>query len=150
MMVMELVLRPATEGDRDTAHRLLTAQLVEHRLPADPDGVARRIVALRNSDRGDRPSGGARAGDSSRSPSAELPLTDIRQLIKAAGLAPERIAALAPLTTVYGGETVNPLTAPAQVIAALPGVDRGRLEAFLETRRRFPDDAQCDSCLPRW
>src|SRR5256886_3856685 len=43
MMVMELVLRPATEGDRDTAHRLLTAQLVEHRLPADPDGVARGI-----------------------------------------------------------------------------------------------------------
>lgn len=40
---MSLVLRPATEADRDTAHRLLTAQLIEHRLPADPDGVARGI-----------------------------------------------------------------------------------------------------------
>src|SRR2546429_6479193 len=43
MAVMDLVLRPATEADRDSAHRLLTAQLVEHRLPADPDGVARGI-----------------------------------------------------------------------------------------------------------
>jgi len=40
---MDLVLRPATEADRDSAHRLLTAQLIEHRLPADPDGVARGI-----------------------------------------------------------------------------------------------------------
>ena len=40
---MSLVLRPATEADRDTAHRFLTAQLIEHRLPANPDGVARGI-----------------------------------------------------------------------------------------------------------
>jgi GNAT superfamily N-acetyltransferase len=40
---MSLFLRPATDADRGTAHRLLTAQLVEHRLPADPDGIARGI-----------------------------------------------------------------------------------------------------------
>jgi len=40
---MNLVLRPATSADRGTAHRLLTAQLIEHHLPADPDGVTRGI-----------------------------------------------------------------------------------------------------------
>src|SRR2546430_3596400 len=43
MAAMDLVLRPATEADRNIAHRLLTAQLIEHRLPADPDGVAHGI-----------------------------------------------------------------------------------------------------------
>jgi general secretion pathway protein K len=46
-----------------------------------------------------------------------------------------------PLTTVYGSDTVNPLTAPAEVIAALPGVDRKQLEAFLAARRQTPTDA---------
>jgi general secretion pathway protein K len=36
---------------------------------------------------------------------------------------------------------VNPLTAPPGVIAALPGVDGARLEAFLAGRRSFPADA---------
>jgi len=40
---MDLVLRRAGEVDRDVAHGLLTAQLIEHRLPADPEGVARGI-----------------------------------------------------------------------------------------------------------
>jgi ribosomal protein S18 acetylase RimI-like enzyme len=40
---MNLVLRRAREGDRDSAHQLLTAQLIEHRLPADTEGVARGI-----------------------------------------------------------------------------------------------------------
>jgi ribosomal protein S18 acetylase RimI-like enzyme len=40
---MDLVFRVAGQADREVAHRLLTAQLVEHQLPADPDGVARGI-----------------------------------------------------------------------------------------------------------
>jgi GNAT superfamily N-acetyltransferase len=39
----DLVVRPAGAADRETAHRLLTAQLVEHHLPADPDGISRGI-----------------------------------------------------------------------------------------------------------
>src|SRR2546430_10015182 len=39
----DLVVRPAEAADRDTAHRLLTAQLVEHRLPADAEGISRGI-----------------------------------------------------------------------------------------------------------
>ena len=38
-----LLVRPAGAADRETAHRLLTAQLVEHRLPANPEGISRGI-----------------------------------------------------------------------------------------------------------
>jgi len=40
---MDLVIRAAGPADRATVHRLLTAQLIEHCLPADPDGIARGI-----------------------------------------------------------------------------------------------------------
>jgi len=40
---MDLVIRPATGSDRDPAQRLLSAQLIEHGLPADPRGIARGI-----------------------------------------------------------------------------------------------------------
>ena len=40
---MDLVIRAADPADRAAAHQLLTAQLIEHRLPADPDGIARGI-----------------------------------------------------------------------------------------------------------
>jgi len=40
---MDLTIRPATHADRERAQQLLTAQLVEHRLPADADGIARGI-----------------------------------------------------------------------------------------------------------
>ena len=41
---MNVLVRPATAADRDVAHRLLTAQLVEHDLPVDPEGIARGIA----------------------------------------------------------------------------------------------------------
>jgi general secretion pathway protein K len=68
-------------------------------------------------------------------------LTDVRQIAEVPGMRPEWIAAITPLTTVFGAETINPLTAPAGVIASLPGVDRDRLAAFLAARRNFPNDA---------
>jgi GNAT superfamily N-acetyltransferase len=40
---VDLVIRPARQVDYEHAVRLLTAQLLEHRLPADPDGVARGV-----------------------------------------------------------------------------------------------------------
>jgi hypothetical protein len=58
------------------------------------------------------------------------------------GTAPEWVAAIAPLTTVYGSETVNPLTASAQVLAALPGTDAARITAFMQMRHRAPADTQ--------
>jgi general secretion pathway protein K len=43
---------------------------------------------------------------------------------------------------VFGDETINPLTAPAAVLAALPGVDPGRLATFLDARRLATDPKQ--------
>jgi len=40
---VHLIVRPASEADRASVHRLLTAQLVEHCLPADAGGVTRGI-----------------------------------------------------------------------------------------------------------
>ncbi|HEX4802296.1 MAG TPA: GNAT family N-acetyltransferase [Myxococcaceae bacterium] len=37
------MIRAVGPADRASAHQLLTAQLIEHRLPADPDGVASGI-----------------------------------------------------------------------------------------------------------
>jgi general secretion pathway protein K len=71
----------------------------------------------------------------------DQPFTDIGQLRTIPGMAPDWIAAIAPLTTVFGNQTVNPLTAPAGVIAALPGVDGQRVAAFLRARLSFPSDA---------
>ena len=79
---------------------------------------------------------------------AALPFTDIRQLALIPGMAPEWLTVIEPLTTVYGNETVNPLSAPAQVIAALPGVDPSRVQTFVQMRDNFPADvAQLASIL---
>jgi general secretion pathway protein K len=67
-------------------------------------------------------------------------LTDVSRIAEVPGMRPQWIAAIAPLATVFGAETVNPLTAPAGVIASLPGVDRDRLAAFLAARRNAPND----------
>ena len=57
------------------------------------------------------------------------------------------IAAIAPLTTVYGSETVNPLTAPARVLAALPGVDASRLQAFLQMRGKYKNSTDATGLI---
>jgi general secretion pathway protein K len=89
--------------------------------------VAQQIVELRN--------------QSTQGADGDRPFTDVRQLSQIPGMLPEWIDAAAPLTTVYGSEAVNPLTASAGVIAALPGIDQARLRAFLDTRRIFPTDS---------
>jgi general secretion pathway protein K len=55
-------------------------------------------------------------------------------------MTPELVRRIMPLATVYGSQTINPLTAPPAVIAALPGIDQGGLQAFLEARRISPVD----------
>jgi general secretion pathway protein K len=103
--------------------------------PATADGVAKTIVEQR----GNAP----RSGPAARRPPVlatthEQALSNIGQI---AGMRAQWLAAIAPLTTIYGSETVNLLTAPRGVIAALPGVDANRLEAFLAERRVALPDA---------
>ena len=102
--------------------------------------VAHAIVAWRNRNTG--PGSRQAPSDAAKQKSAGgQPFTDVRQLALVPGFPPAWLDSIAPLTTVVGSDTVNPLTAPADVIAALPGMEPGRLAAFLEARRAFPTDA---------
>ncbi|MCA6120308.1 general secretion pathway protein GspK [Bradyrhizobium sp. WSM 1704] len=103
----------------------------------DAGAVAQRIVALRATDAQAPPNDGAKPPAAKPDqPAAASPFTDIGQLAGVAGVQPEWIAAIAPLVTVFGSETVNPLTAPVAVLRALPSLDADRLETFLEMRSK--------------
>jgi general secretion pathway protein K len=115
----------------------------------DADAIALAIASLRNptdaaagaADRPQAPAGPPGApGVPVKKANAELPFTDIRQLALIPGISPDWVTAITPLATVYGNETVNPLSAPAQVIAALPGIDPSRVQAFVQMRNNFPAD----------
>lgn len=110
--------------------------------PLQAEEMARQIVARRRVDDGDGPDAarGRPARPRDEISDADPPFSDVRQLAQVPGMAPQWIAALLPLTTVHGSETVNPLTAPTAVIAALPGVTRPALETFLQMRRGLAAD----------
>ena len=107
----------------------------------DADSLSRKIVALRDADRTSSPTDVAARQASTGKPDqqssaqSQPPFTDMRQLAGVSGMRPEWIIAMAPLVTVFGGEAVNPLTAPVEVIRALPFFEEARLESFLEMRR---------------
>jgi len=110
---------------------------------AAAEDIARRIAERRDPN-------GARTPDNNRrgavapppKPPTEQIFIDIRELARIPGMTPQWAAASAPLATVFGNETVNPLTAPPAVLAALPGVDKPSLAAFLEMRRGQAVDAE--------
>jgi general secretion pathway protein K len=120
------------------------------------DVIAQNIVAARNKGNGTSGQNAPSAQDAASAQSAppaqngtaakpsddDRPFTDVRELANIPGVQLEWIAAIAPLTTVFGNETVNPLSAPADVIAALPGIEQAQVRAFLDVRRRTPDDSK--------
>lgn len=108
--------------------------------PQQADGAAEAIVQWRQRDNVSRPAAGS--NNNAAKNVLDHPFADVLELAKVPGVAPEWIAAMRRLTTVYGCETINPLTAPAGVIAALPGVDGGQLAAFLAARRQSPANGE--------
>jgi general secretion pathway protein K len=111
--------------------------------------VSRRILERRSAGNTSRPN--VAPGSTNRAtgipavvqpsaPGTAQPFSDLRELERVPGMRPEWVAAIAPLATVFGGETINPLTAPPGVIAALPGVVKGQAEAFIRARRSSPAD----------
>ena len=103
--------------------------------------VAQRIVERRGPAKASSPDNAGRPSNQApQMSSTDQPFADIGQLVSIPGMEPDWIAAIAPLTTVFGDQTVNPLTAPPDVIAALPGVDAERVAAFLNARRSSPSD----------
>jgi general secretion pathway protein K len=108
---------------------------------AAANDVARRIVDRRYPRTGARVDPALRAANAAtKLPATSQPFSDLRQLQFIPGMMPDWVAAIQPLTTIFGGDTVNPLTAPPGVIAALPGVGKDQVEAFLRTRRAVPAD----------
>jgi type II secretory pathway component PulK len=107
--------------------------------PAAADDVAQRIVERRYRP-GATGSDPARRPPATRTPVTSQPFSDLGQLQLIQGMAPQWLASIEPLTTIFGSETINPLTAPPAVIAALPAVDKSQVDAFLKTRRIFPAD----------
>jgi general secretion pathway protein K len=105
--------------------------IVAWRKPAAPD----QANAAHPAQAAGTPDKGAQKADT------ETPFTDIRQLALIPGMPPQLVSAIAPLATVYGSATVNPLTAPAQVLAALPGVEASRARSFVQMRRNLPSDS---------
>jgi general secretion pathway protein K len=105
--------------------------------------IAQRVVERRtpNNAAARLESAGGRYNQAPQPSSTDQPFADIGQLRSISDMDPQWIAAIAPLATVYGEQTVNPLTAPPGVIAALPGVDGERAAAFIKARRSSPLDA---------
>jgi general secretion pathway protein K len=109
---------------------------------ATADIIAKRIVERRTAGNAARPDNGVRPPNEAPQPSsAGQPFADLSELRSVQGMDPKWLAAIAPLVTVYGDQTVNPLTAPLGVIAALPGVDPQRAATFVKARRSSPVDA---------
>jgi general secretion pathway protein K len=110
---------------------------------SEADGVAQSIARWRSRDEAQSPNAGQNTGlpNAPTEESSDGLFADVSQIAEIPGMRPEWVAAIRSLTTVFGAETVNPLTAPPGVIACLPGVDRSQLVAFLAVRRSFPNDA---------
>jgi len=126
----------------------------------DPDTLARQIVEWRKSDAGPAqpatPGAGASSAAGAPSPLASTAanpatspdslLTDVADLLQVPGMRPRWVNAIAPLVTVFGNETVNPLSAPVPVLAAL-GIEESRIAAFLDARRSGVDPKQIVAAL---
>jgi type II secretory pathway component PulK len=110
---------------------------------ADANVVAQRIVERRNAGNNARPdpTSGPPNGATSAAGADQHPFSSVWQLQFVPGMSQEWVAAMAPLTTVFGSETVNPVTVPPSVIAVLPGISKDQVDAFLQARRSFPADA---------
>jgi general secretion pathway protein K len=108
----------------------------------EADGIAQRIVERRRNNGLPADSNTGPPNGLAKKPDEDQPFAEVRDLAQIPGMAPAWLTAIAPLTTVFGSETVNPLTASARVIAALPGVSRVQLETFLAVRRSSPADAE--------
>lgn len=84
-------------------------------------------------------------GQNSTGPTAagpNWPFTDPRQLIQIPGMQQQWVNTLLPLVTVFGNKTVNLFTAPASVIAVLPGVSPPAVQSFLQARAQSFDDVE--------
>jgi general secretion pathway protein K len=117
-------------------------------LGAKPDAAAQyadRVVAWRTPPQPNAPDSEDalyRAAGLRYSP-RRSPFSHVDELWLVLSLPPALVERALPFVTIYSGlREVNVLDAPAEVIAALPGISSGRLNAFLEQRESMPADPQ--------
>jgi general secretion pathway protein K len=107
------------------------------------DQYAERVVAWRTPPPANAPDGEEalyRAAGLRYSP-RRAPFDHVDELWLVVGLPPALVERAVPFVTVYSGMAdVNVLDAAPEVIAALPGMTSGKLDAFLEQRANLPAD----------
>jgi general secretion pathway protein K len=155
-----VLLRLSDEGGRIDINKapvpVLTSLMRSIGAGDDADTIARSIEARRARDQADHPiaapspaknqtppvapanQGNPAAGQTD--PAANKPdsfrsFTDVRQLSQIPGMTADYLDALSPLTTVFGDDKVSALAAPPEVIGALPNMNPGRRDAFIEARQ---------------
>ena len=149
-----LRVRLSDEGGRININKapvdVLSAMLRSIGASGDTDALARSIVAWRMRDGADpsktdtQPSSISNAGaalqgaSSSKSANGLQSFTDVRQLAQVPGITADVLTTLMPLTTVFGDDKVNVLTAPPAVIAAIPGLGSAQIGELLAARSTPP------------
>ena len=130
-----LVITLADEGgkvDVNTAPPELVLNLLTA-LGADPGSVAAagRLIAER------------RDGPPADDGSAAAPFPSAAAMVLAAGIPPAVLARVAPFLTVYSHRArVNPLTAPREVLLAIPGIVPAEVDRFIAARSVPPRDGE--------
>lgn len=65
------------------------------------------------------------------------PFEEVKELLKVLGMTEELYRKVRPALTIDSNKAeINPLVAPREVLLALPGIDPGGIERFIEERRR--------------
>jgi general secretion pathway protein K len=107
---------------------------------ADATAIAAAIVNWR--------SGQGTSSDSS-APPAPRQFFDVSELAQIPGINRALFRAAAPFLTVYSfSPYINPMTAPAEVLRSLPGVDEGSIGPFLAGRADAGTDPAATPALP--
>jgi general secretion pathway protein K len=132
--------------DLNVAPKDLLANLLSG-LGADPEAAGRyadRIIAWRTPPKTDPAEDEVslyRAAGFAYSP-RQAPFAHANELTLVLGLPPALVERALPFVTVFTGQSkINPLVAPPEVIAALPGMTPSGLKKFLMERPALPRDA---------
>lgn len=135
----------AARVDLNTAPKELLAGLLSELGASEDDAktTADRIVAWRTHaapNSAGNEDALYRAGGKSYSP-RQAPFAHVNELALVLGMTPALVEHALPFVTVFNGTAgVDVLTAPPEVIAALPGMTPLILKDFLNTRETLPND----------
>jgi general secretion pathway protein K len=134
--------------DINRAPSEVLTSMLEYAGAENAETLAKAIATWRDHDAAAPAPGAAGAQPVSQPGSSQKPasFTDVGQLAEVPGFTPEVIATIGSLTTVYGAEKVNALTASPEVLAALPGLKGANIAALLRARETTPvNEAQIAS-----